>query len=328
MRAAYYERTGRAAEVLTIGELPEPHAGAGEVRLRMQWSGINPSDVKSRSGVRSSHMPFARVVPHSDGMGVIDEVGEGVQPSRLGERAWVWNAAWGRPDGTAAQFVVLPAEQAVLLPDASSGEAGACLGIPAMTALHALLVDGGVAGRKVLVAGGAGAVGHYAIQFARLLGARQVIATVSDPRKAALAEEAGAHVVIDYRQQDVVQCVRAGTAGGGVDRIVEVNLSANALIDVEMLAPRGVLVGYGSADRDVKLSVSPLIAKGILARFFIVYALSNDERSRASDLLCRWLAEDKLEHNIAARLALKDIAIGHELVEQGQAVGNVVIAMD
>ena len=327
MQAAYYERTGRAAEVLTIGELPDPHAGVGEVRVRVQWSGINPSDVKFRSGVRTSQMPFARVIPHSDGMGVIDEVGEGVDPSRLGERVWTWNAAWGRADGTAGRFVVLPGEQAVLLPDAASDEAGACLGIPAMTALHALVCDGGVAGRTVLIAGGAGAVGHYAIQFARLLGAHQVIATVSDSSKAALAESAGAHVVIDYRDGDVVQRVRVATAAAGVHRIVEVNLSANASIDAQMLAAGGLLVSYGSADREFTLPFSPLISKGVLARFFIVYALSGEDRSRASGLLCRWLAEEKLVHNIAARFELKDIANGHELVEQGKAVGNVLIAM-
>ena len=179
MLAAFYTRTGPAREVLNVGEIETPEAGPGEVRVRLATSGVNPSDVKTRGGVRSRDLPFPRIVPHSDGAGVIDQVGDGVPPGRLGERVWVWNAAWGRPCGTAAQFVVLPAQQAVPLPANTGFEAGACLGIPALTAYHAVHCNGGVAGKTVLVAGGAGAVGHYAIQFAKIAGARLVITTVS-----------------------------------------------------------------------------------------------------------------------------------------------------
>ena len=194
MLAAFYTRTGPAREVLDVGEIETPEAGPGEVRVRLATSGVNPSDVKTRGGVRSRDLPFPRIVPHSDGAGVIDQVGDGVPPGRLGERVWVWNAAWGRPSGTAAQFVVLPAQQAVPLPANTSFEAGACLGIPALTAYHAIHCNGGVAGKTVLVAGGAGAVGHYAIQFAKIAGASCVIATVSGTAKAALARDAGADV--------------------------------------------------------------------------------------------------------------------------------------
>ena len=160
MRAAVYEKTGPASEVLSIVELPLPMPGPGEVRVRVQWSGVNPSDVKSRSGVRSKTLPFPRIVPHSDGAGVIDEVGADVPRERIGEPVWLWNAAWQRAFGTAAEFVVLPAPQAVPLPKNLDPAIGACLGIPALTAYHAVAVDGGVAGKCVLVAGGAGAVGH------------------------------------------------------------------------------------------------------------------------------------------------------------------------
>lgn len=182
MKAAFYERVGPAADVLQVGDLPRPDPAAGEVRVRVQWSGVNPSDVKSRMGLRSG-MPFPRVIPHSDGMGVIDAVGEGVPAHRVGERVWLWNAAWGRPHGTACEWVCLPSAQAVPLPDAVSDEAGACLGIPALTALHSVLMDGGVAGKTVLIAGGAGAVGHYAVQMASQLGAARVLTTVSTPEK-------------------------------------------------------------------------------------------------------------------------------------------------
>src|SRR5690349_5462991 len=185
MQAAFYERPGPASDVLYIGEIPTAVPGPGEVRVKVAWSGVNPSDVKARAG-RSKTLPFPLIIPHSDGAGVIDQVGPDVPASRLNERVWVWNAAWMRPFGTAAQYVVLPSEQAVLLPENTDLVVGASLGIPALTAYQAVNVDGGVADKSVLVAGGAGAVGHYAIQFARIKGARQIIATVSGPEKAVL----------------------------------------------------------------------------------------------------------------------------------------------
>jgi len=189
MRAAVYSRTGPAREVLSLTDLLTPEPAAGEVRVRLAWSGVNPSDVKSRGG--RWPMVFPRIIPHSDGAGIIDAVGNGVSPERLGERVWTWNAQWGRSDGTAAEYVVLPSAQAVALPPAVDLEAGACLGIPALTAYHAVTMDGGVAGKSVLVAGGAGGVGHYAVQIAKARGARAVIASVSGPEKAALATAAG-----------------------------------------------------------------------------------------------------------------------------------------
>src|SRR3569623_2384155 len=227
MRAAYYERTGPAGEVLQIGEMPAPVPGAGEVRVRLRWSGVNPSDVKSRMGLRSKQLPFPRVVPHSDGMGVIESVGDGVDHHRIGERVWIWNGAWQRPLGTAAQFAVLPAGQAVPLPESVPDEAGACFGIPALTAMHAVLTNGGMQGRSVLVAGGAGAVGHYAVQFAKQLGAAKVVATVGNDATAQLAREAGADIVVDYKREDVVARVMEATGGAGVARIIEVDVAAN-----------------------------------------------------------------------------------------------------
>lgn len=325
MQAAFYERLGPAADVLELGELPTPQPGPGEVRIRVAWSGINPSDVKSRRGLRSPLMPFPRVIPHSDGAGVIDAVGPGVDPARVGQAVWTWNAAWGRPFGTAAEFVCLPQAQAVSLPAGVSGEAAACLGIPALTALHAVLMDGGVAGKTVLVAGGAGAVGHYAVQMASRLGAARVMTTVSTDHKAALAREAGADEVILYRQEPLVERVRELTGGRGVDRIIELDVGANGAADLEMLRPGGELIVYGSSTPQMQVPFYPLIAKNLQIRCFMVYHLEPQDRDRAQQTLARLLERGNLTHAIAQVLPLSDIVAGHELVESGQAVGNVVL---
>ena len=327
MQAAFYERTGAARDVLQLAELPDPEPGPGEVRVRLRWSGVNPSDVKSRAGLRSSVLPFPRIVPHSDGMGVVDAVGAGVAPVRVGQRVWVWNAAWGRPFGTAAQFVVLPQAQAVALPASVGDEAGACLGIPALTALHAVLTRGGVRGQRVLVAGGAGAVGHYAVQFARLLGARQVLATVSSAQKAEIARAAGADLAFDYRGADIVAQVREATAGQGVDRIVEVDIAANAALDLQLVRRGGDCVVYGSGAGEFKLPFFPLIVNNVALQFFIVYNLDDAEREQALQVLTRLLEQGRLQHLIAERLPLAQVALAHELVEQGRTVGKVMLAL-
>lgn len=328
MRAAFYERTGPAREVLRLTEFPDPTPGAGEVRVRVAWSGVNPSDVKGRAGTRSKGLPFPRIVPHSDGSGVIDRVGEGVDQGRIGEPVWVWNAAWGRADGTAAEYVVLPARQAVRLPDGVDLAVGACLGIPALTAHHAVTMDGGVEDQSVLVAGGAGAVGHYAIQMAKLNGARQVLATVSSEEKAALARKAGADLVLNYRDEDVVKRSLEATCGVGLDRIIEVDLGANAGIDIAALRPEGAIVAYGSGAAEISVPFVPAILKMARLCFFIVYSLGEADRARAVQDLTQWLAAGRLQHNIAARLPLAQIAEAHDLVEQGRAVGNVVVGLE
>ena len=332
MQVAFYERTGPAADVLQRAEWPDPQPGPGELRVRLRWSGINPSDVKSRAGLRSNAMPFPRVVPHSDGMGVVDAVGEGVSASRIGRRVWVWNAAWGRPFGTAAQAIVLPQAQAVPLADNVPDEAGACLGIPALTALHAVLMTASsgasVAGQRVLVTGGAGAVGHYAVQMARQLGAAQVIATTSTPEKAAIARAAGADATVDYRQSDAADQVRAATGGHGIDRVIDMDIAANAALALEVLRPGGDLVVYGSGASPFSLPFFPLIAKNLNLRCFIVYHLTAADRLRAEATLDALLRRGALQHPIAARLTLDQIVQGHQMVEQGQAIGNVVLKLD
>lgn len=325
MRAAAYDRTGPAKDVLTLIELPTPEPGPGEVRVRLATSGINPSDVKTRGGTRTKVLAFPQIVPHSDGAGVIDAVGAGVDRARIGERVWTWNGAWGRPQGTAAQYIALPSAQAVLLPDRVDFAAGACLGIPALTAYHAVVMDGGVKDKTVLVAGGAGAVGHYAIQFARLRGARQIITTVSSEAKAQIALAAGADVAIDYRKEDVAARVLELTNGAGVNRVIEVDLHANVKLDFAATAANGDIVVYGSNVPEVPVNFVQGITKNLQLRFFIVYNLTAADRARELAEFGELLASGRLQHNVTDRFPLDRIAEAHERVESGQAGGNVVL---
>ncbi|WP_137176627.1 NADPH:quinone reductase [Roseomonas sp. AR75] len=323
MRAAWYERNGPAREVLVVGEMPTPSPGPGEVLVRLATSGVNPSDWKTRAGSRPMVAP--RVIPHSDGAGTIEAVGEGVDRARIGERVWIWNGQWKRPFGTAAEYIALPAAQAVRLPDNTGFEAGACLGIPALTAWRAVQTDGGVAGQSVLVAGGAGAVGHYAIQMAKLLGAAQVIATVSSAGKAAHVRAAGADLVVNYREEDVAARVAEATGGRGVDRVVEVDLAANAALLPQVVAKDGLCVCYGSGKPEMALAFGPMIMSGAAIRFFIVYELSVAAREQGLAQLGFWLEGGQLAHAVGATLPLDRIAEAHEMVERGAVMGNVVL---
>ncbi|WP_046865236.1 NADPH:quinone reductase [Microvirga massiliensis] len=323
MRTAWYERNGPAQDVLQVGTMETPEPGPGEVRVRVQASGVNPSDWKTRSGSRPMVAP--RVIPHSDGAGVIDRIGPGVTDRRLGERVWLWNGQWRRPYGTAAEYIVLPAAQAVPLPENTSFAEGACLGIPALTAHRAVTTDRPCSGEIVLVTGGAGAVGHYAIQFAKLLGAAQVIATVSSAEKAEHAREAGADAIIDYRTEHVVERVQALTNGHGADRIVEVDISGNAHLLPQIVARDGLCVAYGSNGPDATFTFGPMILTGAAVRFFIVYELSAEARRIGIEDLTRWLQAGAMTHRVAAEFPLERIAEAHEAVEQGRFIGNVVV---
>ncbi len=324
MKAAWYERNGPADEVLQVGEMPIPAPGPGEVLVRVKASGVNPSDVKSRAGLRAK-MFYPRVVPHSDGAGVIEAIGAGVDPARVGERVWLWNGQWQRPFGTAAEYIALPSLQAPHLPDGAPYEAGACLGIPAMTAHRCLFADGPVAGQTVLVTGGAGAVGHYAIQLARWGGAK-VIATVSGAEKAAHAKAAGADRVVNYRSEDVVQAVKEFTNGHGVDRAVEVEFGGNLATTLACLKTNGTIAAYASsAAMEPKLPFYPMMFQGITLRTVLVYILPEAVRRQSILDINQALAQGALVHAIAETYALGDIAAAHKAVEGGQLIGNVVV---
>jgi NADPH2:quinone reductase len=327
MLAAFYERMGAARDVLRLDDIPDPQPLAGEVRVRIRWSGLNPSDVKSRAGLLGRPMAFERVIPQSDGMGVVDAVGDGVDKHIIGRRVWIYNAAWGRPFGTAAGWTCVPEQMAVPLPDCVPDEAGACMGIPAMTALHALLMDGGVAGKTVLIAGGAGAVGHYAIQFAARLGAARILTTVSSASKAKLAREAGADEAINYKTTPLVEQVRELTRGLGVDRVIEVDMAVNGIQNLDLLRVGGECVAYGSSPAPLNLPFPALLAKNVQLKFFLVYQLAARDRAVAQAALQGMLRRQDLVHNIGVRLPLSEIAAAHEMVEQGQAVGNVVLSV-
>ena len=326
MRAAYYERNGPAREVLRVGEVQMPEPARGEVRVRLRASGVNPSDVKSRMGL-TRKMAFPRVIPHSDGAGEIEAVGEGISPARSGERVWIWNGQWRRPFGTAAEAITLPAEQAVPLPANTSMEAAACLGIPAYTAYQAVTVAGMTEGATVLVAGGAGAVGHYAIQLAKKQRAI-VIATVSSAAKADLARQAGADHVIDYRRESVGERVKAITKNRGVDSVIELDLGVNAKLLPEVLVPGGTVAVYGSSSQEVLIPFQFLLQNSIALKFFLVYEMGRKERERATADINLMLARGELIHNIAQTFTFDEIVAAHEAVESGRTLGNVVVRIE
>jgi NADPH2:quinone reductase len=245
MRAAYYESTGPARDVLRLGEVDDPQPGPGEVLVDMAYSGVNPSDVRARGGGTKRPFDFARTVPHSDGAGTIVAVGANVPAGRIGERVWLWNAQWFRPCGSAAALAALPSAQAVALPEGLSLEEGACLGIPALTAWYALHFAPDIAGKTVLVVGGAGSVARYAIEIAKARGAR-VLTTTSIEEKTRYALAAGADLALDYRAPDFRERVLAETAGNGLDYCLESNLAGNAAILPAIMAEHGTIVVYGT----------------------------------------------------------------------------------
>ena len=323
MRAIWYDRQGPAADVLQWGEMPDPEPAAGEVRVALQVSGVNPIDVKRRLGGRGT-LESPRVVPHFDGAGVIDAVGAGVAAARLGERVWVYAAQWKRDFGTAAEFVVLPATQAVPLPDGSDFSAGACLGIPALTAYTSLFADGDVAGQTVLVTGGAGAVGRYAVQFAKFVGA-QVLATVSSAEKAELAASAGADQVLNYREADVADRVLELTDGRGVDRIVEVEFGGNLATSLRAIRPGGTIATYASqAVPEPKLPFYELMYRSVVIRTVVVFGAAPEVLERGVADISQWLADGKLTHHFGPRFPLGETVAAHQAVEQG-AVGKVLV---
>ena len=325
MQAVWYERFGPADEVLTLGDLPDPVPGPGEVLVRLKASGVNPSDVKLRAGARpGAVMAFPRVVPHSDGAGIVEAVGDGVDAARVGSRVWVWNAGWQRAFGTAAELVALPSEQAVRLPEGTGFAEGACLGIPGLTGWYSVFSDGPVEGKTVLVTGGAGAVGRYACQMAALGGAR-VITTVSSAAKAA---HSGVSDWINYREADVAGAVMELTGGAGVDRIVDVDFAANQQTALAVLKPGGTVAAYASASEMApELSFYPLMFRNITLRMLIVYQLDPATRRRGEAALTSWLEAGALSHAVVPVRGLSNTARAHEMVGAGEKLGTVVIGL-
>lgn len=336
MKAVSYTSTGDS-DVLVLGERPEPHPGDGEVRVRIHVSGVNPTDWKARQGSGTAALPRPQV-PNQDGAGIVDEVGPGVTRVAPGDRVWVWDAAYQRPDGTAQELVVLPEQQVVRLPDDISFDVGASLGIPALTAHHALtsyefapaeLSPGSLDGRTVLVAGGAGAVGHAAIQLAVWAGAT-VIATVSSHEKAELARAAGAHHVVNYREPDTAEAIGA-LAPRGVDVVVEVNVAANAELDAKVTGRGASIASYADAPgaTEVTMPIRPSMAKNLRWQFVLTYTVSAEAKAAAVRAVAAAVADGALpvgtEHGLPiTRFRLEQTAAAHDAVRDG-AVGKVLI---
>jgi NADPH:quinone reductase len=326
MKAAWYERQGPASDVLTVGELTTPEPRRGEVRISVAASGVNPGDVKKRGDTFGVGMAFPRVIPHSDGAGVIVAVGDQVPPSRIGERVWCFGAQSYRPFGTAAEYAVVPTEQAVPLKDGVSFEQGACLGIPGITAHRAVDVASPLHGRAVVVQGGAGAVGQCAAGLARHAGAL-VIATVRSERDVALSSRAGAHhvVVTDRLTPDeVVERIRAH-APDGVDHIVEVAFHANIEVDERLLGQGGSIATYATGDPTPGIPFWPLVFKNVR-----VFFLGSDDFPAAAKVAAARALNEALEagwpgFEVEARFPLKSIAEAHEAIERRTVSGRVLL---
>ncbi|MCR9146335.1 MAG: NADPH:quinone reductase [Rhodobacteraceae bacterium] len=314
MKAVWYDTFGAPADVLTMGEMPTPVAAPGEVLVRLSHSGANPSDAKARAGSRPgvTKPAFPRIIPHSDGAGAIEAVGDGVPPARIGQHVWIWNGQWQRAHGTAAHYIALPAEQAVRLPEGVTPQTGATLGIPGLTAAHTVLGGGPVAGRTLLVSGGAGAVGHMAVQLAKWAGAT-VHATAS-AQDAAHVRAAGADHVFDYRDPDLAARI-LDASQGGIDRAIEVEFGTNAALLAEVMKPLSTIAAYGSAkDMTPRLPFGPFLFKALKLDISLIYILPAAARLAAIDALHSALADGALTPAIHATLPLADCARAHDMV--------------
>jgi NADPH2:quinone reductase len=304
--------------------MPAPEPGVGEVRVRLRLSGINPGDTKKRSGWLGNSMAFARIVPHSDGAGVIESVGEGVDPARVGQRVWVWGAQSYRPHGTAAELTVVPDDHTVHLPDEVSDEVGACLGIPGITAHRAVFGDGPVTGTTVLVQGVLGGVGSMAAQLARWGGAT-VIGTVRREAHLGSVDRSTATHAVALDAPDVADRIREH-ARDGVDRVVEVSLSDNADLDVAVLAVGGVLAAYASRLHRPELPFWPMLFNNITLRLLGSDDFPPDAKQQAAADLTAAAAEGAFAIPIAGLLPLEEIAAAHDRVDAGGA-GRVLLTI-
>jgi NADPH2:quinone reductase len=327
MRAVWYDRRGPAREVLQFGDRPTPTPGRGEALVRLKASGINPSDVGMRGG--SGPMAYPLIIPHSDGAGVVEAVGPGAPASMIGKRVWFYNGQRnGRAFGTAAEYIELDVDLMSELPDEVGFAEGATLGIPCMTAHVALFLAGPVQGRTILVTGGAGAVGHYAVQLAKWAGA-SVIATVSSPLKAERARAGGADHVIDYKAEDVAARILEITDGEGVDHVVDVDFGGNLSATLPSLRPDGSIAFYASrGGASPKVPAGALTRRNLSIHGVLLPNSPHQARRRAQADITRWIGTGRRILSVAGRFPLNDTAAAHEAVERGDKVGTVVVEPD
>ena len=328
MRALVYRKKGTARDVLEVVERPIAEVGKGEVRVRIHASGVNPSDVKMRGGGgnNTAAMPFPEIIPHSDGAGVIDAIADDVGGLAVGERVYIFNGGWQRAYGTAAEYIVLPARQVVPLPDHVSFEHGACLGIPAMTAAYAVSRCADIENAAVLISGGGGVVGRYAVEMAKASGARHVVATASSETSRQVARDAGASVVLDYKNSNLAR--DAFEICQGFDHAIESEFGLNADFLSDVMRPGGMIVAYGSAAMlRPEIPFYPLMFKNITLAMMLVYLLDDKNRAQVITLIDHYLVNNLIHENIARVLTLDDAAEAHELVEGGHKSGSVVITI-
>jgi len=325
MKTALYKRIGPADSVLEFADKPNPEPKSGEVLVKLATSGVNPSDVKSRAGRPPA---FDFIVPHSDGAGVIEAVGDEVGSARIGERVWIWNGQWKRQYGTAAQYIAISERQAVKLDDEITFETAACFGIPGLTAAHAINLLEADGSDTLLVTGAASAVGHYITQMATLMG-RTVIGTASI-EKHPIVLEAGASAAIDYKSENVGERILEITDGKGVGAIIDMDfLSTSQLIPSPALRTKGAIYSYGSNDMGaIEVPFRDLLFKSVTLQFFLVYELGRQERVAAIDRLNWFMRSGQARTHISHVSPFDDIVTAHELVESGEANGNVVLKID
>jgi NADPH2:quinone reductase len=321
MKAVWYEENG-GAEILQYGDMPDPQPGPGEVRVKVATSGVNPSDWKRRQGL-TARIGFPRVIPNQDGAGVIDAVGDGVDSSRIGERVWLFESQFGRAFGTGAEYTVQPSGHAIRLPGNTDFAAAAGLGVPAMTAHRCVFSDGPVTGKTVLVTGGAGAVGHYAVQLAKLGGAA-VISTVSSDEKARIARDAGADHTINYREENTSERILELTGGDGVDLVVEVDMAANFAVSQQVLKRSGVLAVYSAGSSDGPAVPLSFKSTNVTVRMVLVYDMPDFAKAAAVADITSWLEQGNLAPFAGPHFSLEQLKDAHLAVENG-AIGKVVV---
>lgn len=328
MQAAWFEKFGMATDVLRVGEREQPRPAAGEVLIKMSTSGINPSDVKKRAGSFPNLLDEGFVIPNSDGAGVIEEVGDGVDPGRIGQRVWVYQAQFARRFGTAAEYVAIDSSRAPPLPERTSFEAGACLGIPVMTAHRTVFAGDSPEGMYILVTGGAGRVGHYAIQWAVQAGAK-VVATASNTDDEQACRTAGADHVVNHRDSDWSQHASEAIDGEMFDRVIDVEFGANLESVLPIIRVGGSIHTYSSTQvSHPELPFFDMMYKDLTIRTIIVYAMPEVAKQRAIADIDQALRGGALDHRIAATLPLTDIVRGNEIVESSNCRGAVVLDLN
>lgn len=324
MRAWWYEKAGAADDVLQSGERDAPAPAPGEVRVRVLRSAVNPTDAKRRQIGRELGT-FALIVPNNDGSGIIEAVGDGVDAARIGERVWIFGAQAGRPLGTAADFCVVPARQARHLPDNLFFDEGACLGVPAVTAHRGCFAEGPIDGKWLLITGGTGRVGRYAVQMAKLAGAK-VIATAGSPAKAADLAKLGADHVVNYRNEDLVAAVKDITDGIGVDRFIDVAFGVNIGKVPDLVRANGVVTSYGSdAVAKPEVPFLALMYANILVRPFAIFAMPREAQDAAFADIEAWCTKGALDHAIAKRFDFAELPAAHKAIESGELTGCCLV---